>query len=59
MIGGGSFIVASILFGIGIGFDLPSFKVAAKWLGIVAVAIAFVPILFFIGFSIFEKLRKK
>jgi hypothetical protein len=57
--GGGCTLLAALLFGAGIAFDLPTSKLAGKWLWFAAILIVFIPLMSLAVATLFEKLRGK
>ncbi len=57
--GGGCMLLAGILFCFGVGLEHPALKSAAKWLWLLAILIAFLPLLTLAIVVLIEKVRRK
>jgi hypothetical protein len=57
--GGGCMLLAALLFGLGVAFEQLALKFVAKWLWLLAIFIAFLPLLVFGIGSILEWVRRK
>lgn len=52
-------LLAASLFGIGVFFDQPTCKTIAKWLWLLALVVAFIPLASLALMSVVERFRKK